>query len=233
MGCSIRESFDSIPGLLRLNLFGHWRMEEGPKARFNVLEVGRVKLQLPDRRAIVQDRKLREFEQKVRAAAYRFFQKQERHVLPFARWKEASSLGVLLNEASPLLKTWHASPLDEGIDPFFGAVEERLLETVDKVLLVAQACPNQHSLEAALENDSILGRELYQTAKQYAGYSWYDALPLLNDTEVVLDGSCLDEWEARALPRPEKITIIGKYPAVQGVGHPHPTYRGHPCRRRR
>ncbi len=208
-GSLIRESFDSIPGLLRLNQFGHWQTED-LRARFNVLEVGRVKLQLPDRRAIVQDRKLREFEQRVRAAAYRFFQIQERHVLPFARWKEASSLGVFLDEASPLLKTWHASPLDDGIDSFFGAVEERLLETVDKALLVAQFCPNQHTLEAALENDSILGRELYQTAEQYAGYSWYDALPLLNDTDVVLDGSCFDEWEAKLLPRPEKITITGK-----------------------
>lgn len=205
-GSLIRESFDSIPGLLRLNQFGHWQTEE-LRARFNVLEVGRVKLQLPDRRAIVQDQKLREFEQKVRAAAYRFFQTQERHVLPFARWKEASALGVALKEASPLLKTWHASTLDDGIDPFFGAVEEWLLENVDNVLLVAQFCPNQHTLEAALQNDTFAGRELYQVAEQYVGYAWYDALPLLSATEVTVDGSPYDDAAGKSLPRPEKLTI--------------------------
>jgi hypothetical protein len=205
-GSLIRESFDSIPGLLRLNQYGRWETEE-LKARFHVLEVGRVKLQLPDRRAIVQDETFREFEQKVRAAAYRFFRTLEWHVLPFARWKEASTLGVDLKEASPLLKTWHAAPLDDGIDPFFGGVEEVLLDAVNNTLLVAQFCPNQHTLEAALQNNTFTGRQLYQVAEEYAGYTWYDALPLLNDTEVTVDGSPYDDWAGKSLPRPGKITI--------------------------
>lgn len=206
-GSLICESFDPVPGLLRLNQFGHWQTEE-LKVRFNVLEVGRVKLQLPDRRAIVQDQRFREFEQKVRAAAYRFFQMQERHVLPFSRWKEAQSLDVMLKEASPLLKTWHASPLDDGLEPFFGSVEERLLANVDSVLLAARYLPNQHTLEAALQNGSSFDRETYQADQKYAGYSWYDALPLLNDTSVLVDGLTYDEWKAKSLPRPEKIAII-------------------------
>lgn len=206
-GSLIREPFESIPGLLRLNQFGQW-ITEDLSTRFNVLEVGRVKLQLPDRRAIVQDQKLREFEQKVRAAAYRFFQTQERHVLPFSRWKEARSLNVILKEASPLLKTWHASPLDDGIDPFFGSVEERLLPALDNTLLVTPEFPNQHTFEAAFQNGSGVGRELYQADEQFAGYSWYDALPLLSDTSVLVDELPYDEWKTKSLPRPEKIAII-------------------------
>jgi hypothetical protein len=205
-GSLIRESFEGISGVLRLDQFRKWQ-NETLQARFNVVEVGRVKLQLPDRRAIVQDQKLREFETKVRAAAYRFFATQEHHALPFARWKEAQSLNVALREASPLLKTWHASPLDDGIDPFFGCVEERLLPAVDDVLLVARDLPSQHTLEAALQTGSQLDRQLYQAAEQYVGYSWYDALPMLSDMAVTVDGISYEAWIEGSLPRPEKILI--------------------------
>ncbi|MBB6143695.1 hypothetical protein HNQ77_001644 [Silvibacterium bohemicum] len=205
-GALIREAFDSIPGLLRLDQFGRWQTES-LRARFNVLEVGRVKLQLPDRRAIVQDERLREFERKVRAAAYRFFGTQDHHALAFAHWTEAQSLGVALREAAPLLKTWHAAPLDDGIDPFFGSIEEHFLPSLDEVLLVSRCLPNQHTLEAALQEDSLLDRELYQAADHYAGYSWYDALPLLKDTRVTVEGLPYAEWEKKSLPRPEKIVV--------------------------
>jgi hypothetical protein len=205
-GSLIRESFEGISGVLRLDQFRKWQ-NETLQARFNVVEVGRVKLQLPDRRAIVQDQKLREFETKVRAAAYRFFATQEHHALPFVRWKEAQSLGVALLEASPLLKTWHASPLDDGIDPFFGCVEERLPPSFDDVLLVARDIPNQHTLEAALQPLSHFDLKLYQAAEQYVGYSWYDALPTLIDTAVTVDGIPYETWIEGSLPRPEKILI--------------------------
>lgn len=205
-GSLIRESFEGISGVLRLDQFRKWQ-NETLQARFNVVEVGRVKLQLPDRRAIVQDQKLREFETKVRAAAYRFFATQEHHALPFVRWKEAQSLGVALREASPLLKTWHASPLDDGIDPFFGCVEERLPPSFDDVLLVARDIPNQHTLEAALQPLSHFDLKLYQAAEQYVGYSWYDALPTLSDTAVTVDGIPYETWIDGSLPRPEKILI--------------------------
>jgi hypothetical protein len=205
-GSLIREPFEGISGFLRLDQFGKWQ-NETLQARFNVVEVGRVKLQLPDRRAIVQDQKLREFETKVRAAAYRFFATQEHHTLPFVRWKEARSLGVTLREASALLKTWHASPVDDGIDPFFGSIEEHLLPSVSHILLVARSIPNQHTLEAALETGSQLDRELYQADEQYAGYSWYDALPILSDTAVTVDGNPHETWLEGLFPRPEKMVI--------------------------
>jgi hypothetical protein len=205
-GSLIRESFEGISGVLRLDQFRKWQSET-LQARFNVVEVGRVKLQLPDRRAIVQDQRLREFETKVRAAAYRFFATQDHHTLPFVRWKEAQSLGVELQEASPLLKTWHASPLDDGIDPFFGCFEEHLLPTVKDVLLVARNLPNEHTLEASLQTVSRLDRKLYQADSQYAGYSWYDALPTLSDAAVTVDGIPYDTWLEGVLPRPETILI--------------------------
>jgi hypothetical protein len=206
-GLRIHEPYYSISGVLRFNEHRGWDSEK-LVARFNVLEVGRVKLQLPDRRAIVQDQRLREFELKARAAAYRFFQTEGRHILPFTQWKEAQTLGVVLPEASSLLRTWHAAPADDGLEPFFGTSERTLLATVDEVLLVTSDLPNQHTLEAALPNESIQGRKLYITDAQYQGYIWYDALPLLSSAGVVVDDVSFDSWRTQSLPRPEKIEIL-------------------------
>ena len=206
-GLRIHEPYDSIPGVLRFNELRGWTTEK-LVARFNVLEVGRVKLQLPDRRAIVQDQRLREFELKARAAAYRFFQTEERHLLPFTHWKEAQTLGVVLPEASSILRTWHAAPADDGLDPFFGTSERTLLTKVDEVLLVNSDLPNQHTLEAALQVESLQGRKLYKTDAQYHGYSWYDALPRLTSAEVVVDDVTFVDWQGQSLQRPEKIEIL-------------------------
>jgi hypothetical protein len=206
-GLRIHEPYESIPGVLRFNQHSGWGSER-LVARFNVLEVGRVKLQLPDRRAIVQDQRLREFELKARAAAYRFFQTEERHLLPFTHWKEAQTLGVVLPEASSILRTWHAAPADDGLDPFFGTSERTLLATVDDVLLVNSDLPNQHTLEAALQNESLQGRKLYTADAQYQGYSWYDALPRLTSVEVVVDDVSFVNWQTQSLPRPEKIELL-------------------------
>ncbi len=40
------------------------------------------------------------------------------------------------------------------------------------------------------------------------GYSWYDALPLLLDTEILVDGIAYETWLSGALPRPEAMQIV-------------------------
>lgn len=106
-GARIHESFRPFAGLLDA---AKDRSALNIHARFNVLQTARVKLQLPDRRAIIQDEFFRQFVRKAHAAAYRFFQTQERHALPFKDWQEAKELGVELPEAVCLLASWHASP---------------------------------------------------------------------------------------------------------------------------
>ena len=97
------------------------------RARFQVMETGTVRLQLPDRKGIIEDESLRQFLRKARAVAYRFFQSEPRHALPYASWKEAKEMGILLPEATPLLSTWHAWPQDSGRDALFGSCEARLV----------------------------------------------------------------------------------------------------------
>src|SRR5260370_15085762 len=147
------------------------------QGRFNVLEIARVKLQLPDRRGIIQDDFLRDFERKARAAAYRFFQGQQHHALPFKNWKEAKALGVDLPEAAYLLSSWHASPQDDNVEPLFGHSERQLLTDVLAVILVARDLPDAHTLEGALRCGASVEGILYEEKAEYGGYSLYDGLP--------------------------------------------------------
>jgi hypothetical protein len=174
--------------------------------RFTVLEASRVKLQLPDRRAIIEDEFLTSFLSKARAAAFRFLQKQERHALPFRNWKEAKELGVSLPEASCLLYTWHAMPLDDGVEPLFGYPEHRLLASCDDVILVTANVPNEHTIEGALNSGASLAGNLYKEEAQFIGYSWYDRLPQIVDSAVLLDSIPYEEW-TKPEDRPQQIEI--------------------------
>jgi hypothetical protein len=176
--------------------------------RFTVLEASRVKLQLPDRRAIIEDEFLTSFLSKARAAAYRFLQKQERHALPFRNWKEAKELGISLPDAACLLYTWHATPLDDGIEPLFGYPEHGLLPSCDDVILVTASVPNEHTIEAAFHSGAALPGNLYKEEAQFAGYSWYDCLPQIVDSAVFLDGIPYEEWTKPEEDRPQRIEIV-------------------------
>lgn len=190
--------------------------------RFNVVETGRVKLQLPDRRAIVEDDRFREFGGKVRAVGFRFIQSRGRHVLPCAEWTEARRLGVDLPEASPLLTTWHAEPLDGNLDPFFGGFETKLLTETVAVMLTPRELENRHTLEAGLAASAFAQHDLYQESGQFEGYTWYDALPRVAETSVVVDGVSLTDWKQAEIARPESMELVVK---VEQAGHADAIYR--------
>lgn len=175
-------------------------------ARFNVLETARVKLQLPDRRAVIEDESFHDFQRKARAAAYRFFQTQPQHVLPFKNWQEAKQLGVHLQEAACLLSTWHASPQDEYGEPMFETCEQRLLSDASNVILVDRNLPDEHTFEGALQCGAVLAGDLYREAPEFKGYSWYERQPRIIDTAVFLDGIPYEEWTADR-ERPERIEV--------------------------
>src|SRR5579864_4581682 len=174
--------------------------------RFNVLETARVKLQLPDRRAVIEDEFFHDFQRKARAAAYRFFQTQPQHVLPFKNWEEAKELGVHLQEAACLLTTWHASPQDEYGEPLFGTCQLRLLSDPSNVILVEQNLPDEHTFEGALQCGAVLDGDLYGEAPEFSGYSWYGRRPRIVETAVFLDGIPYEEWTADR-ERPERIEV--------------------------
>ncbi|HET6843507.1 MAG TPA: ATP-binding protein [Candidatus Angelobacter sp.] len=202
-GARIEERFDSFTGLLRSD---HPLSPLSVFARFNVLETGRVKLQLPDRRAIIQDEFLAEFYRKARAAAYRAFQKHGAHVLPFRNWKEASELGVRLPEAVCLLETWCADPADQHSDPAFESSETRLLSDASGLLIVERDLPDSHTLDGALHSGAVLEWNLYREEPKYKGYSWYDRLPRITSNRILLDEVPWEDWSAKQ-ERPASISV--------------------------
>jgi hypothetical protein len=203
-GARVHQPFETFSGLLGVHKDGS---PATIYARFNVLETGRVKLQLPDRHGIIEDEQFREFLRKARAAAYRFFQTQPRHALPFRNWQEARELGVELPEAAYLLKSWHATPLDDNRDPLFGHSRQHRLDDLSNVILIDRDLPHPHTLEAALECGAALDGALYQEQSDYAGYSWYKQLPRIVDTEVFVDGIAYEVWQKETAERPERIEI--------------------------
>ena len=202
-GARIHQPFAAITGLLD-------SQDQEPRtiyARFNVLEAARVRLQLPDRRAIIQDASFHAFQRKARAAAYRFFQTQARHALPFQNWKEAKELGVTLPEAAVLLKTWHAEPMDDGVDPLFGRPTTEVPTDLSQAILVDRWLSHGHTLEGALHSGAELSGVLYCENPEYAGYPWYNQLPRIVKADVFIDGLYSDDWEFRADQRPKTIKV--------------------------
>jgi hypothetical protein len=177
-------------------------------ARFLVLETAAIKLQLPDRKGILEDTAFREFQKKAAAAAYRFFQTQPRHVLSYRNWREAQELEIDLPEAVPLLEPWYAHPQDDGIEPVFDHAGAEVLNSVENVILVSHDLPDAHTLEAALHSGVILDGALYCEKPAFQGYSWYDSLPMITDTAVLVDNVPYEDWCKTERPRPDHIDLV-------------------------
>jgi hypothetical protein len=187
-GLTIHHAFPGIAGVLRPK-------ETSPltlHARFNVFETGRITLKLPDRSSVVQDDFLKQFERKARGAAYRCFQNEPCHALSFKNWREASELGIALPEAACQLTTWSAPMADDAVDPPFGYDNTSILLDLRRAMVVDYDLAFAHTLQGALHSGATLDHDLYHERPDYAGYSWYDALPQLTDVEVTVDGIA---WE--------------------------------------
>ncbi len=216
-GALVYHAFDSIPGLLGYTTDGS---PTRLYARFNVLETARIKLQLPDRRGVIQDEFLAAFEQKAIAAAYRCFRNHKEHLLPFRYWKQAQELGVDLPEAAPILTCWHARPVDENEAHMFGIPEERRVNDCSTVILIDRDLPNAHTLEGALHSGATLDGEPFEDKHDFAGYSWYDALPKVTEIKVFIDGQSEEQWKSSIRPKRIDLELT-----IERTGRPSSTVR--------
>ncbi len=204
-GALIHESFSNVAGILTDD-------HKGPPlalhARFNVRETGRIKLQLPDRRSVIESEFLVEFKRKATAAAYRCFERQAQHALPYRNWKEALQLGIQLTESACLLTTWSVSARDHDMEPLFGYGETKIVSALDKALLVRSGLTNDFTFQAALNSGAKLDFVLYEETSEYRGYSWYDRLPRLTGAEALFDGVLYAECTKDSIAaRPKAIEL--------------------------
>jgi hypothetical protein len=204
-GALIHERFPAFHGILSDD-------HKGPPlalhVRFNVRETGRIKLQLPDRRSVIESEFLVQFKSKATAAGYRCFQQQAQHALPYKSWKEALQLGIQLKEAAYLLSTWSVSARDQDMEPLFGYEETKIVSTLDEALVVNSGLTDEYTLQAALHSGAKLDFVLYDEKPEYQGYSWYDRLPILTNADVLLDGVLYAECtKDRIAARPKAIEL--------------------------
>jgi hypothetical protein len=169
--------------------------------RFNVHETSRVKLQLPDRRGVIEDDFLAGFKQKVTAAAYRCFQAQNEHSLAYKDWQEGKHLGVELPEAAPILRSWHAHPADYSEADLFGSPAMLRVTDPSNAVLIDPELPNTHTLEAALHSGATFDGVLFEKKPEFAGYAWYDGLRRVMDIEVLIDDVSFEEWNCSGRPK--------------------------------
>jgi hypothetical protein len=209
-GARLWEEFETFPGMLLPAILPDLREQDEftLHARFNVLETGRIKLQLPDRRAVIQDEFLRDFKKKARAAAYRCFKEQGRHVLPFKAWMGARESGVDLPEATSRLTTWTALAREtQSWEQIFGDDNTVIISDLNNVMLVESDLANVHTLQGALNSTADIGYSLYRERPQFEGYGWYDALPRITNVEVLIDGEPAETYMAEGNRRPAKIEL--------------------------
>lgn len=202
-GARLKHTLESVPGYLPPGSLCPVSLQ----IRCNVFETGKVKLKLPDRRAIIEDEFFQAFKRKVRAVGYRFLEMQAHHVLPFRNWQEARELGLTLPEAAFLLTTWHAEPHDDGVDRLFGYPEQKLLSDVASVVLVSANVDDPFTFEAALESGAMIEGQLYQENRTFIGYEWYDKLPRIVATVLLFDDVQGYDWSKPDNERPGKIEI--------------------------
>lgn len=190
-------------------------------ARFNVLQAGQVWLQLPDRRALIENDFLREFKRKVRIAGCRAIQSAGQHILAFHDWKKAKELGVLLPEASAWLQTWSDLSLDRSSGSgLFGSDVREIVSDLTNVALVSDDLPNVHTLQAALHCRATLPYRLYRECSRFQGYSWYDALPIVTDARVIIDGvpeAKYHEKKRKKRPREIEIQVAVEHKGVESI----------------
>ena len=166
-GLTIHHPSSGISGIVRPKETSPLTLE----ARLNVLETGRITLKLPDRSSVVQDEFLKQFEPKVRAAAYRCFQKEPCHALSFKNWREAAELGIVLPEAVCQLTTWSAPCGDDAVDRPFGYESTYILSDLKRAMLVSGDLPFAHTLQGALHCGATFDHDLYEERPEFSGYS--------------------------------------------------------------
>lgn len=205
----------------RINFYGITLTEELPVVAqvsfgspawticINVVNCPQLKLVLPARQEVVQNAFLEEVRQEGLAVIYRYIATQEGHRLPYHRWREAQELGIDLPEPLAQLYPYQPSLCDSYRDSF----SLELAEVPESALLI--------SFEAfEVYREQVFWRAYSQSMtylalkpqSEFAGYSWYENIPVLSDYRVVftVDGEELTQEEFERRYNDELFIEVGR-----------------------
>ena len=146
--------------------------------KIDVQRCADLKLVLPARKEVVADAFFTELKREAECALYRTIKSYSEHSLPFQHWQRAKALGIDLVEATPRLTAFRPSTGSESHRQLGEVIEL----PASKPVLVwdGDEAAFEQCLARAM-NRSEVDSILLDAEKSYAGYSWYDALPKLED----------------------------------------------------
>ena len=166
--------------------------------RVDVEEAQLIHLKLPDRSAIVEDERYTALCREARVAMYEYLASLPQHAAYFRNFREAQSLGVSLQEASPWFASHYQHPSWDGDNEEFFQRPHAVLATPTEHVIVDRTDGSADSLAftflAALERfDQSLALTPLEDIREYEGYSWYATFPRLHSLSLIVDGKDVNE----------------------------------------
>lgn len=188
------------------------------RVRIDVQDCPQLKLVLPARKEVVQDAFWQQLQLECKRVLYRYIAMLiDGHSLKFAEWQEARNLGITLPEAEPVLRAFAPQIRDDILH-----VEPAPLERFPGNAVLTDCFPERND-DIALEqcfwlavthnlttdNNALDPARFYRPNADYAGYSWYDALPKLTEifVDTVSDGKVLAPHEHKGHTGVDKIRM--------------------------
>ena len=162
----------------------------------DVLVQPALALVLPARRDVVQTPYLETVYANARFALFSYFATQDSHRLPYYAWVQAKEAGVVLPEASQMLRPW--TPSSENPSHSVLGAYLPIAGTPAIVANLAWDGEDAASDQSLARAFAIEGAKLplYEADSQLVGYSWYDGLPRLSSVDAVITPSPCDSVDA-------------------------------------
>ena len=185
--------------------------------KIDIIDCPSLKLVLPARKELLMNAFIPEIEIACKRALFRYIAQQEHHSLSFDDYVHAKALGIELAEAHGTLPDWKPAVCDtdagryNNLDDYTDAQELH----APCLIIPDYDAPREQSLERALSLNKPFGFTLVEEQPQFAGYSWYDAIPVLTaiDVSAHYGDEIVDETNAYARAenhdtcRPDSITM--------------------------
>ena len=160
------------------------------EVRLDIEDARIVQLALPARKEVIETPEWEAAKADALKAMFHYIARQSRHSLPFLEYQRARSLGIDIEEAAPTLSRWVPSNEDCAISDRPGWPQGGVsVPAADRPTLMRDTTvAAEQALAQGIERNE--GRDAFPTLltpnRGYAGYSWYDELPVLDVTGVTL-----------------------------------------------
>lgn len=171
--------------------------------RVDIIDAPELKLVLPARKEFVQNEQLLNLDDACFKTIFEYIQQRGPHRLSFEDHEKAAGLGIQLDEAERTLRSWLPAVRDEH-SSFAGdeiAIDSSTVLVHDFEAYMAQG------LARALDKADH-GFQLADMHSAYEGYSWYDALPRLDNPRAVVDTDELQHTITETEQAPDGNAIV-------------------------